>query len=311
MKRMFASAAVIAIAASAHPALAEDASCAKVRSADMGWTDIAITTNTAAVLLKALGYEMENTLLGLTVAYESLKNKDVDVFLGNWRPAQDTEFKAYFDNKWVEVVGLNLDGAKYTLAVPKYVADAGVRSFDDLAKHADKFDRKIYGIEPGSNLPLTDMVKAGAHGLAGWEVVESSEQAMLTQVQKAIPKQEWIAFLGWQPHPMNIDIAMEYLSGGDTEFGPNFGGATVYTLARPGWAAQCPNAARFFKNLVFDVAYENQAMRLVTADGKSADVAATDMMKAHPEKLAGWLDGVTTLDGKPGLEAVKAALGLP
>jgi glycine betaine/proline transport system substrate-binding protein len=308
MKRLFA--AVVFMAIAAHPARADDASCAKVRSADMGWTDIAITTNTAAALLKALGYEMDNTLLGLTVAYESLKNNDVDVFLGNWRPAQDIEFKAYFDNKWVEVVGLNLEGAKYTLAVPRYVADAGVKSFDDLAKHAEKFGKRIYGIEPGSNQPLTDMVKAGAHGLAGWEIVESSEQGMLTQVQKAIPKQEWIVFLGWQPHPMNIDIQMDYLAGGDTEFGPNYGGATVYTLSRPGWAAQCPNAAKFFKNLAFDIEYENKAMRMVTVDGKSPLDAATEMMKSRPDKLAAWLDGVTTLDGKPGLDAVKAALGL-
>ncbi len=308
MKHLLAAAALIAVTA-ANPAFADDASCAKIRSADMGWTDIAITTNTAAVLLKALGYEMDNTLLGLTVAYESLKNKDVDVFLGNWRPAQDIEFKAYFDNKWVEIIGVNLEGAKYTLAVPKYVADAGVNSFDDLAKHADKFGKKIYGIEPGSNQPLIDMVKAGNHGLAGWEIVESSEQAMLTQVQKAIPKQEWIAFLGWQPHPMNIDIQMDYLAGGDTEFGPNYGGATVYTLAHTGWPAKCPNAAKFFKNLVFDIEYENKAMRLVTADSKSPQDAATEMMKAHPDKIAAWLEGVTTIDGKPGLDAVKAALG--
>ncbi len=45
---------------------AEDVSCSTVRSADMGWTDIALTTNTAAILLKAMGYQMDNTLLGLS-----------------------------------------------------------------------------------------------------------------------------------------------------------------------------------------------------------------------------------------------------
>lgn len=291
-------------------AYADAPSCAKLRSADMGWTDIVITTNTAAAILKPLGYEVDNTLLGLSVAYEGMKNKDTDLFLGNWRPVQDVEFKPYFDNKWVEVVGLNLDGAKFTLAVPHYVAEAGVKSFDDLAKFGDKFGKKIYGIEPGSNQPLVDMVKAGTHGLAGWEVVESSEQGMLGQVMRALRQKDWIVFLGWQPHPMNIDIPMDYLSGGDAEYGPNFGGSTVYTLSRPGFAADCPNAAKFFKNLVFDVGYENQAMRMVTTDGKSGADAAMEMLKAHPEKLNAWLAGVTTIDGKPGLDAVKAALGL-
>jgi glycine betaine/proline transport system substrate-binding protein len=309
MKRLLAAATFLSLAV-VSPAFADNAACKKIRSADLGWTDIAITTNTASVLLKALGYEMENTLLALTVTYESLKSKDMDVFMGNWRPFQDVEFKAYFENKWVEVIGLNLEGAKYTLAVPKYVADAGVKSFDDLAQHADKFGKKIYGIEPGSNQPLLDMIKAGDHGLKDWEIVESSEQGMLTQVQKALPKQEWIAFLGWQPHPMNIDISMDYLSGGDKEFGPNYGGATVHTIARTGFSADCPNAAKVFKNLVFDIEYENKAMRMVTADGKAPEAAATEMMKAHPEKIEAWLKDVTTIDGKPGLDAVKAALGL-
>ncbi len=291
-------------------AFADDASCTKIRSADLGWTDIAITTNTAAVILKSLGYQMDNTLLGLTVSYEALKNKDQDVFLGNWRPAQDVEFAPYYDQKQVEVLNTNLEGAKYTLAVPTYVADAGVKSFDDLAKFADKFNKKIYGIEPGSNKPLVDMVTAGTHGLAGWEVVESSEVGMMTEVKKAVADKRWIVFLGWQPHPMNVDYKMTYLSGGDAEFGPNFGGATVRTISRVGYAAQCPNAAKFFSNLVFDIDYENIAMRKVTADGLSPEAAATEMMKQHPEKLSGWLNGVTTLDGKPGLDAVKAALGL-
>ncbi len=291
-------------------AYADDASCMKIRSADLGWTDIAITTNTAAVILKSLGYEMENTLLGLTVSYEALKNNDQDIFMGNWRPAQDVEFAPYYDNKSVEVINTNLVGAKYTLAVPSYVAEGGVKSFDDLAKFADKFGKKIYGIEPGSNLPLLDMVAGGKYGLAGWEIVESSEVGMMTQVKKSVEKNEWIAFLGWQPHPMNVDFKMTYLSGGDAEFGPDFGGATVRTISRVGYAAQCPNAAKFFSNLVFDIDYENTAMRKVTADGMSPEAASIEMIKQHPEKLEAWLVGVTTIDGKAGLETVKAAFGL-
>src|ERR1700722_7420759 len=84
-------------------ARAEEPGCAKIRSTDMGWTDIALTTNTAAILLKPLGYEMSNSLLGLNIAYESLKSGRMDVFLGNWRPVQDTEFAEYFEQHWVDV----------------------------------------------------------------------------------------------------------------------------------------------------------------------------------------------------------------
>lgn len=300
--------AVLAGLAWSGTAVAEDASCARIRSADMGWTDIALTTNAAALVLDAMGYEMTNTLLGLNITYESLKNGQVDVFLGNWRPAQDIEFKDYYDRNWVEVLGTNLTGAKYTLAVPTVAAEAGVRSFDDLARFADKFGRRIYGIEPGSNQPLLDMVAAGRHGLKDWQVVESSEQGMLAQVQRAIARDQWIVFLGWQPHPMNLNYRITYLSGGDEEFGPDFGGSTVRTIARPGYAAACPNLARFFGNLVFDIDTENAGMKMILDQGLDARAAAAALIKAHPDRLAAWLDGVTTRDGRPALDAVQAAL---
>ncbi|MBX9456961.1 MAG: choline ABC transporter substrate-binding protein [Rhizobium sp.] len=290
---------------------ADKAECKQVRMSDLGWTDIALTNTTAELILKALGYEPAQTLLALNVTFDSLKNGDMDVFLGNWRPVQDLDYKAYFDDGSVIPVATNLTGAKYTLAVPKYVSDAGLKSFDDLQKFADKLDRKIYGIEPGSNKPLTDMVEQKTHGLdGGWEVVESSEAAMLQQVTRAVMKKDFIVFLGWQPHPMNVNMEISYLSGGDAEFGPDFGGATVRTIVRKGYPEDCPNVTKFFSNLVFDIDYENTGMNLIMGDSMEVPAAATKMMKDNPAKLDAWLKDVTTIDGKPGLEAVKAELGI-
>lgn len=290
---------------------AEKAECKQVRMSDLGWTDIALTNTTAELILKALGYEPQQTLLALNVTFDSLRNGDMDVFLGNWRPVQDLDYKAYFDDGSVIPVATNLTGAKYTLAVPKYVSDAGLKSFDDLQKFADKLDRKIYGIEPGSNKPLVDMVEQKTHGLDGeWEVIESSEAAMLQQVKRAVLNQEFIVFLGWQPHPMNVTMEMSYLDGGDLEFGPDFGGATVRTIVRKGYPEDCPNVTKLFSNLVFDVSYENTGMNLIMGDSMEVPDAATRMMKDHPEKLDAWLKDVTTIDGKPGLDAVKAELGI-
>jgi glycine betaine/proline transport system substrate-binding protein len=289
---------------------ADPESCAPVRMADLGWTDIALTNTTAEVILSALGYQPSQSLLGLDVSFVSLREGNLDIFQGNWRPVQNEQYKEFFDKGWVEVLGQNLAGAKYTLAVPKYVSDAGVRSFGDLAAHADKFGAKIYAIEPGSNQPLLDMVAENRHGLGDWEIVESSEAGMLSQVGRMYPKQEWVVFLGWEPHPMNLDYEITYLDGGDIEFGPNFGGATVHTLSRPGYAADCPNAARFFSQLVFDIDYENAGMQKIMGDGMSPADAAKEMMAARPDLLESWLKDITTLDGQPGLPAVQAALGL-
>jgi glycine betaine/proline transport system substrate-binding protein len=288
---------------------AEAPACKKVRIADLGWTDIMLTNNTAEFILDALGYDATQTLLGMDVTYMSLKNNDMDVFQGNWRPFQDAQYKSYFDEGSVEVLGTNLKGAKFTLAVPKYASDAGIKDFNDLVAHADQFEKKIYALEPGSNQVLLDMIAANRHGLGQWELVESSEAGMLTQVKKAISEKQWIVFLGWEPHPMNLDYDMSYLTGGDAEFGPNFGGATVRTIARKGYANACPNVAKLFANLVYNLEYENHGMQLIIDEGKDAATAAREMMRRNPQMLDQWLEGVTTFDGKPALPAIKEALG--
>jgi glycine betaine/proline transport system substrate-binding protein len=43
----------------------------------------------------------------------------------------------------VDIIGTNLEGAKYTLAVPQNVYDAGVTSFADIAQYADEFDHLL------------------------------------------------------------------------------------------------------------------------------------------------------------------------
>ena len=302
-------AAVLLMVAGAAQA-AEPESCKQVRMAEPGWNDLAFTTGVASVLLEGLGYEPKSDVLGIEIIYASLKNKDLDVFLGYWDPAMETYYASYRNDGSVETVKQNLEGAKYTFAVPQYVYDAGVHDFADLAKHAEKFDRKMYGIEPGSNTIMEQIVKENRFGLGDWELVESSEQGMLQQVKKAVRKQEWILFQGWAPHPMNSEIPMAYLTGGDEWYGPNYGGATVHTQVRKGYVAECPNVAKLLDNLTFTLALENEGMGNLITDAMAPKDAARKAIAAHPDLLAPWLAGVTSFDGKDGLAAVKDSLGL-
>ena len=292
---------------------AEPEACKAVRLSDVGWTDITATTSVASTLLKGLGYEPKVELLSVPVTYQSLKNKDIDVFLGNWMPTMTADLEPFLADKSVESIGANLpQGAKYTLAVPKYVFDAGVKDFADIAKNADKFDSKIYGIEPGNdgNRLIQDMIDKDAFGLKGFEVVESSEQGMLAQVAKSVPDQEWVVFLGWAPHPMNVNYPLEYLSGGDEYFGPDFGAAQVFTNVRAGYLQECPNAGKLVQNLKFTVETENEIMASILDKNMSGDDAAAAWLKANPGALDAWLAGVTTFDGQDSMTAVKSSLGL-
>jgi glycine betaine/proline transport system substrate-binding protein len=203
----------------------------------------------------------------------------------------------------------NLVGAKYTLAVPTYLFDKGLKSFADIAKFEKELDGKIYGIEPGNdgNALVMGMIKENKFGLKGFKLIESSEAGMLIEAQRKIKDQKAVVFLGWEPHPMNVQMKMSYLSGGDDVFGPNLGEAKVYTAIPPSYEQKCPNVYKFLTNLQFTLDMENQVMGPILKKVKP-NVAAKDYLKKNPGSVDKWLAGVTTLDGKPGVDAVKAAL---
>lgn len=305
LTRLSTATALVALMSS--PALAN---CDVVRFSDVGWTDITATTAVATTILGALGYETEVTVLSVPVTYTSMASGDIDVFLGNWMPTMEADIAPYREAGTVDTVRRNLAGAKYTLATNAAGAALGITDFASIATNADALQDRIYGIEPGNdgNRLILDMIAADAFGLNGFEVVESSEQGMLAQVARADARGEPVVFLGWEPHPMNASFQMTYLAGGDDWFGPDFGGAEVYTNTRAGYVGECPNVGTLLNNLEFSLALENEIMGAILNDGVDPEAAAAAWLAANPSVLGPWLAGVTTRDGGDALAAVTAAL---
>ncbi|WP_322085070.1 choline ABC transporter substrate-binding protein [Burkholderia sp. BCC1999] len=302
---------VLAITCSLSAQARDDASCKDPRFAKIGWTDLEATTALAQNVLAGLGYKATDTTLSIPLAWAGLKRKDLDIYLGDWVPSQDSNAKPYLESKSVtRLPKPNLIGAKFTLAVPDYVFDQGLRSFDDIVKFKDKLGGRIYGIEPGddANVSIQKMIKANAHHLGDFKLMESSEAGMLVSVDRAIARKEWIVFLGWEPHPMNLAHSIKYLSGGDKEFGPNYGAAEVYTVVANGYRERCPNIAKLLDNLEFTTNMEDTIMARIVKKEDPRTVAK-EWLKQHPEVLTRWLNGVTTFDGKPANPAVQAYLG--
>lgn len=303
-KSLFTSTLVASTLLASAAFAAEPESCKTVRFADVGWTEIQVISGIAANLYNALGYEAEVKTLSVPVTFAALQSKDLEVFFGNWMPSQTADIKAYLDDKSVEQIAVNLEGAGYGVVVPQYVADGGVKSLADMAAHKDKFGGKFYGIESGNdgNRIIQGFIDDAKNNLAGWELVESSEAGMLTEAEKAMKDNQWIAFLGWTPHPVMGDMKLHYLDGvAEAGFGP----ATVYTNARAGWTAECPNAGKLASNFKFDLAMVGGMMSPVLKDGKDPKDVAVEWVKANPEVVKGWLNGVTAMDGSDAWAAIE------
>lgn len=259
------------------------------------------TTAVASELLQALGYDVEISDHSVGDTYDAMASGDIDIFLGNWMPSMAPIADPLVNNQQIERLGPNLTGAKYTLAVPQAVYDAGVKSFSDIAKYADRFDHRIYGLEKGNdgNQLILDMIDTNAFDLAEFELLETSERIMLAQVNAKIRDNQWIVFLAWAPHPMNEQFDIAYLEGGDDYFGPNKGGATVYTNTRAGFTDDCTNVATLLDNLEFSLSMEGQVMDMILNQFAPQNRAARHWMNQHPDTVEAWLEGVTHRDGSP------------
>jgi glycine betaine/proline transport system substrate-binding protein len=276
----------------------------------VGWTDITATTAATTLVLEALGYETETKVLSVPVTYTGLAEGDIDVFLGNWMPSMEADIAPYRDAGTVDTVRANLEGAKYTLATNEHGAALGITDFAMIKDHKDALGGQIYGIEPGNdgNRLVLEAIASLAFGMDGFEIVESSEQGMLAEVASKTEGGEPIVFLAWEPHPMNANFKLTYLTGGDDLFGPNFGGATIYTNTRAGYVAECPNTGKLLQNLSFTLPMENEIMGAILNDGADPRDAAKAWLTANPTVWEPWLEGVTTKDGGDAKAAVTAAL---
>lgn len=292
------------------PVLAvDDASCQKVRLGAVGWTDVVATTAVAAELLERLGYETTQTQASQQIIFAGIQKKQIDAFLGYWKPIMDDNIAPFLAKGAVEVAAEpSLNDAVAILAVPTYAAEAGLKRFEDIARFKDQLDGKIYGIESGSgaNTVIKQMIDSNQFGLGEFTLVESSEGAMLTAVNRAVKNQAPVLFFGWKPHPMNIQMPITYLTGSQDAFGPNDGAATVSTVTSPDFASRCPNAHRLLTGMRFTSAQEAELMEPIM-DRKTPQAVARGWIKANPAVVGSWLEDVTTFDAQQGAESVIAA----
>ncbi len=149
---------------------AEAAHCELVRLPDVGWTDITMTTAVARLVLGEIGYRTQIKRMSLPETYLALAEGRMDVFLGNWMPAQSDLVQPHLDSGRIEKLQTNLPTVRYTLAVLAPGYEAGLRDFADIHRFKEQLGGQIFGIEPGNegNQMIKGMIRDNTFGLGGW-----------------------------------------------------------------------------------------------------------------------------------------------
>lgn len=212
------------------------------------WTDGLSTAYLLQNQLEKIGYTVEmQTLTEAGPLYTGLAQGDIDIYPSAW---PELTHKSYMDEYGdsIEDLGAYYDNAKLTIAVPSYV---DIDSIEDLAGQADRFDGKIYGIEPGAGLTKqTQESMLPGYELDGeYELVTSSTAAMLTELDNAIASQEDIVVTLWRPFWANDAFDIKDLEDPKGAMGDS---EALHFLGTAGFAEKYPDAAELIASIRLD-----------------------------------------------------------
>lgn len=307
---MLAACAMMVVTTTAVAVTQTDAA-STVRFGRPAWPGVTIKVEIAAQILDSLGYATNVKQLAPSIILNGIAHDQLDVYLAAWTPMESPMIDPLVaDGEITKLVANMAEEVVQGIAVPTYVWDAGIHTVADMVAHADKFDHRIYGIEVGSGFNVT-VKKAIQHdkaNLGDWDLVASSTAAMLAQVTHSTNKHEWIAFSGWRPHWMNIKFSMKYLKDSGHS-GTSRIKSVVYTITRPDYADKNPNLGRFFTQMTIPANVQSHWIYSFSYEKKEAEIIARNWIKSNLDIVSRWLEGVTTIDGKPAMKAVKSDIG--
>lgn len=212
----------------------------------INWPENVAVNNVWKVLLEEKGYEVDLQQLEMGIIMEALNTGDLDVGIEVWLPVQDI---SYYE-KYKDSVDFNdtpwFENGKVGLAVPDYVDE--VDSIEDLNEHKDLFDGKIIGFEPGAGTMETAELMIEEYEL-DYELLPSSEGAMLGALKDAVNKEEPIVIPIWQPHGIFSEVDLKFLDDPKKSFGEI---EEIYLATRSDFEEDFPEVHEWMSNWSID-----------------------------------------------------------
>jgi glycine betaine/proline transport system substrate-binding protein len=273
----------------------------KVTLAYVDWSsEIASTNLVKAVLQEKMGYECEIISMKADEMWEAVATGEVDAMVSAWLPTTQCELYEDCADRVVNL-GPNLEGARIGLVVPnitlgRQTAATGLRnkpyitvdSIPELKEHAQKFNRRIIGIDPEAGIMQRTEEAMRAYDLQGkFELVKSSDQAMTKALSDAISKKQWIVVTGWVPHWKFARWELKFLKDPKNVYGEQ---ETINTIVRQGLKEDMPEVYAFLDNFKWKPEEMGQMLIWIhDDDGMFPYEKALRYMEYHQDQIESWL----------------------
>src|SRR5690625_2738301 len=215
---------------------------------DMGqinWAENIAVTNMWKVILAEHGYDVEFHVLDIGTTMEALANDELDIGMEIWLPIQDASYLENYQDKVDFSKETWYDNAKVGLVVPDYV---DIDSVEELNDHVDLFEGEIVGFDPGAGTMEVTEDLLDVYDL-NFELLPSSEPAMITEIKEAIKNEEPIVSPLWSPHRVFSEVDLKYLDDPKEVYG---GVEKIHHATRHGFAEDYPEVDEWFKNWKMD-----------------------------------------------------------
>lgn len=260
---------------------ASDESLGTIEIGMVNWAECVANSNLWKVILEDQGYQVNLTQLDAAPLYVGLDKGDLDVFLDAWLPVtHETYWDRYQDN--LEDLGVWYEsGARIGLVVPEYV---DINSIEELVDNKDKFDGQIIGIDPGAGIMQATKSANEEYNLE-FNVVQGSEAAMMSALQKDYPNEKWIAITGWTPHWKFAEYDLKFLDDPKMVYGE---AETLHVLAHKNFSAEFPEVAEMFKKFSMNDD-EIGSLEALINNGMDPEDAAKQWIDDNQDLVNSWI----------------------
>lgn len=275
-------AATVALASTPLGALAQ---AKPIRIGWTAWSDAEVVTNIAKLVLEQrMGQKVELVMTDVALQYAALQRGQIDLMLMAWLPGTH---KSYWEKVKddVEDLGVLYSDARLGWAVPAEIPVSTVRTIDDLKKPEvqEKLGGRIQGIDAGAGLMKLSEAALKTYGL-DYKLLTASDAAMVSALDRAIQRKQWIVVTTWSPHWMFSQYKLRYLEDPKQALG---GSESIHALARKGFSADFPKAAAFVRNMKVPLS-DLEAVMLKARDTSAAKEAAA-YVASHGDVVNRWI----------------------
>ncbi|MFN2338361.1 MAG: glycine betaine ABC transporter substrate-binding protein [Gammaproteobacteria bacterium] len=244
------------------------------------WASEVASTNVIRVVLEKAGFDVNMTSVSAAAMWQSVATGDQDAFVAAWLPTTHGHYLERVADQ-VEDLGPNLEGTRIGLVVPAYVE---IDSIEELNRHADRFQGRIIGIDPGAGIMSTTEQAIEEYGL-NLDLLEGSDATMTGALRDAIRNQEWVVVTGWTPHWKEGRWELKYLEDPKGIYG---GEEYIHTIVRAGLRDDMPKAHAILDRFHWTPTQMAELMVMNEEGGKPYDNARR-WLDANPELLQQWL----------------------